>query len=84
MDTVSVTFEIPKEVIGDVSDLSQYCYEKLVLGLYLDDEVSLGKAAKLLDMSYDEFIQFIGKKKVPYFRLTEDQIRQELKILEEI
>ena len=67
MDTVSVTFEIPKEVIGDVPYLSQYSYEKLVLGLYLDEEISLGKAAKLLDMSYDEFIQLLGKNGIPYF-----------------
>jgi len=55
-----------------------------VLGLFLDEEISLGKAAKLLDMSYDEFIDFLGKKKIPYFRNTPEEISEALEKLNQI
>ena len=84
MSTVEIRFAMPKDVIDDLDGLSDYGYQSFVLGLFLDEEISLGKAAKLLDMSYDEFIVFLGKKKIPYFRNTPEEIRVALEKLNKI
>lgn len=78
MSTVEVSFAMPKDLIDDPDSPSDFAYQSFVLGLFLDEEISLGKAAKLLNMSYDEFIDFLGKKKIPYFRNTPEEIAEAL------
>jgi predicted HTH domain antitoxin len=82
--TVEVRFSIPNELIEDIKNLSDYVYLNFVLGLYLDEEISFGKAAKLLSMAYDEFMDFLGRKKIPYFRDTPDEISHALQQLKPI
>jgi len=81
MDTMEVRFAVPNELVEDIEAPSDYGYQSFVLGLYLDEEISLGKAATLLNMSYDEFIDFLGQKKIPYFRETEQEISDALQKL---
>ncbi len=84
MSTVEVSFVMPKDIIDDLDSPSNFGYQSFVLGLFLDEEISLGKAAKLLNMSYDEFIDFLGKKKIPYFRNTPEEINEVLEKLNSI
>ena len=84
MPSVEVRFSMPQEIIDDVKDLSSYGYQSFVLRLFLDEEISLGKAAKLLNMSYDEFITFLGHRGIPYFRNTPDEIDEALHKLKPI
>lgn len=84
MSTVEVSFVMPKDIIDDLDSPSNFGYQSFVLGLFLDEEISLGKAAKLLNMSYDEFIDFLGKKKIPYFRNTPEEITDALEKLNSI
>ena len=78
---MEVRFVVPNELVEDIEAPSDFGYQSFVLGLYLDEEISLGKAAKLLNMSYDEFIDFLGQKKIPYFRETEEDISDTLQKL---
>jgi hypothetical protein len=48
MSTVEVSFAMPKDIIDDLDSPSNFGYQSFVLGLFLDEEISLGKAAKLL------------------------------------
>jgi len=84
MSTVEVRFEMPQDLIEDLDGPSHYGYQSFVLGLFLDEEISLGRAAKLLNMSYDEFMAFLGKKSIPYFRNTPDEITEALQNLSTI
>ena len=81
MQTMEVRFDVPNELIEHIEAPSDFGYQSFVLGLYLDEEISLGKAAKLLNLSYDEFIDFLGQKKIPYFRETEQEISDALQKL---
>jgi hypothetical protein len=76
-----VHFKIPGELIENIPDLSGFAYRSFVLGLFLDEEISLGRAAKLLGMTYDEFINFLGERGIPYFRNTPEEIDQALQKL---
>jgi predicted HTH domain antitoxin len=81
MTTMEVRFAVPNELIEDLDAPSDYGYQSFVLGLYLDEEISFGKAAKLLGMTYDEFMNFLGRKKIPYFRETPEEISTTLEKL---
>lgn len=81
MTTLEVRFAVPNDLVEDPDTLSNYGYQSFVLGLYLDEEISFGKAAKLLDMTYDEFMDFLGRKKFPYFRETPEEISAALENL---
>lgn len=81
MTTLEVRFAVPNELVEDLEMLSNFGYQSFVLGLYLDEEISFGKAAKLLDMTYDEFMDFLGRKKIPYFRETPAEISEALEKL---
>jgi len=81
MTTMEVRFAVPNELVEDLDAPSDYGYQSFVLGLYLDEEISFGKAAKLLDMTYDEFMDFLGRKKIPYFHETPAEISEALEKL---
>lgn len=76
MATSEVKFKIPKELAKEIKNISKYGYQSFILGLYLDEEISIGKAAQLLNMTYDEFIDLLGKYKIPYFRETPEEIHE--------
>jgi predicted HTH domain antitoxin len=78
---MEVRFAVPNELVEDLDAPSDYGYQSFVLGLYLDEEISFGKAAKLLDMTYDEVMNFLGRKKIPYFRETTEEIGEALEKL---
>lgn len=74
MSTAEVRFAIPAEFVQSIKALSDYAYQSFVLRLFLDEEISFGRAAKLLNMTYDEFLEFLGKRKIPYFRNPPEEI----------
>jgi len=84
MPIAEVSFSIPDELTKEIQSPSDYAYRSFVLGLYLDEEISFGKAAKLLGMTYDEFLDFLGQKKIPYFRDTPEEINDALKKLSRV
>jgi len=84
MPTMEVRFAVPNELIEDLDTPSEYGYQSLVLGLYLDEEISFGRAAKLLNMTYDEFMDFLGRKKIPYFHETPEEISEALEKLKTV
>jgi predicted HTH domain antitoxin len=81
---MEVRFAVPQELVADLDAPSDYGYQSFVLGLYLDEEISFGKAAKLLGMTYDEFIDFLGRKKIPYFHETPAEISAALEKLKSL
>jgi len=84
MKTMEVRFAVPNELIEDLDAPSDYGYQSFVLGLYLDEEISFGKSAKLLGMTYDEFMDFLGQKKIPYFQETFEEIGEALEKLKPV
>ena len=84
MATAEVRFAIPAEFVQSIKALSDYGYQSFVLNLYLDEEISFGRAAKLLKMTYDEFLDFLGKRKIPYFRNTPEEIGEALQKLKSV
>lgn len=84
MTTTEIRFSLPHELIQDLPNLSEYGFQSFVLQLYLDEEISFGKAAKLLGLSYDELLEFLGRKGIPYFRNSTEEIKQALQKLDTV
>lgn len=82
MPNSEVRFTVPDELLEGLEAPSDYGYQSFILGLFLDEEISFGKAAALLHMTPDEFMTFLGRRHLPYFRNTPDEIREALKKLD--
>jgi len=52
--------------------------ELIVLELYRQGEVSSGRAAQLLGLGREEFIQYASKQGIPYFQLEGEELQREL------
>ena len=61
--------------------LNAAVHELLVLELYWRAVISSGKAAELLGMPKQEFIQFSGRLGIPFFRMSDEQLNAEVERL---
>ncbi len=84
IQTSEVRFAVPNELVEGIAMPSDYGYKSFVIGLFLDQEISFGRAAELLGMTLGEFMEFIGKKKIPYFRDTPAEITEALQKLDSL
>lgn len=84
MSSISVEIEIPDVVRGTPledrlrSVIARQSLENAVVELYEKQEISTGTGAKMLGMSLDDFIQFLGKHRVSIFNFDEDEWEAEL------
>lgn len=63
----AVEIKVPKEFIGilglkDVKGLERHSRIILAVELYMEGKVSLGRAAELADVSYDDFWDFLKER----------------------
>ncbi len=69
---------LSKEVIGLEAK------KLLALKCYKDRVLSLGKSAEVSGLSLWEFIDFLGKNDVPVINYDDEQLKYELKSVEEM
>jgi predicted HTH domain antitoxin len=69
-------------LLGESSEeIERHALEMIVLELYRRRSVSAGRAAELLGMEQLAFIRWTGELGIPYFDLSVDELREELRIL---
>jgi hypothetical protein len=62
------TIQLPDELarlLGPDDSLSQALTEAVVLELFREHRISVGKAAELLELSYREFLSLLHTKNIP-------------------
>ncbi len=73
----SITFDVPNEVMYDThmnkSEATAMARRTLALGLYTQNNVSIGYCAKVADMTEEEFILFLGKYNISIFQFDDEQ-----------
>jgi predicted HTH domain antitoxin len=62
-------------------EIERHALEMIVLELYRRRSVSAGRAAELLGLENLAFIRWTGELGIPYFDLSADELREELRIL---
>jgi len=59
-------------------DLPERIKELSVLELYRRNEISSGKAAKLLDMERFEFVKYSSRLGIPFFDISKEELRRDI------
>lgn len=81
MNTLSVHMEFPRDLLGALdipeSALSDRLREVVAVGLFREGNISTGKAAELLDMSKEEFVNVLTRHGVHYFSEAPGEIGQQ-------
>jgi len=77
----TLTVELDPELVtlleGLERPIQETAREMIVLELYRRGAVSSGRAAELLGLSRESFLDLASRLGVPYFRLTEAELGQE-------
>jgi predicted HTH domain antitoxin len=69
-------------LLGDSpEEIERHALEMIVLELYRRGTISAGRAAQLLDMDKLAFIHWTGELGIPYFKVSADELREELRVL---
>jgi predicted HTH domain antitoxin len=71
------------EVLERLGDPRQAIKECVVLELYRRGEISTGKAAELLGISYRQFLDLLARHKIPIFRYSPEELEEEIRAMEE-
>lgn len=79
---IETSEELLKLLGESTEQIERHALEMIVLELYRRHTVSAGRAAILLGMDKFSFIRWSGSLGIPYFDLTAEELREELKILE--
>jgi len=69
--------KLPKTLINDVSENEV----KLLLAimLYKEKKISISKAAKLAGLTLSDFMYELGKHKMSFTNITEEELEEELR-----
>ena len=69
----AVTIQVPKEILMQLhmgqKEFEGYAKRLLALDLYSNKKVSLGYCASVAELTKEGFVQCLGTKVFPYFRL---------------
>ena len=85
-DTITVPISLPREFItllGTPTQAAETAREYILLGLYLDGRISVGKTAELLGLTRRGFISLLARKGIDYFHLTPDEWVEEVTVVNE-
>jgi predicted HTH domain antitoxin len=67
-----MTLTIPSERIGNVSLSERDALIDVAIGLYKREQVSLGRAAEIAGISSPQFLQELGRRRIPINYDSED------------
>ena len=86
MDTQQITIEIPQVLIGhvDAARIEQEFKQYLAVKCYLDENVSIGKAANIAGMRRIDFETFLSQNQIPISLLTYEDVMADLEKMKNI
>jgi predicted HTH domain antitoxin len=68
---------LPKTLIEEISENELRLY--LAMMLYKERKLSLGQAAKLAGLALSDFMYELGKHKIGFTNITEEELEEELR-----
>lgn len=69
--------KLPKTLIEEISENELRLY--LAMILYKERKISIGQAAKLAGLTLSDFIYELGKHKIGFTNITEEELEEELR-----
>ena len=87
METMELEVAIPEDLFALLgfsrSSAVEAIKEFSVLGLYLEQRISAGKAAELMGLRKRGFIRLLARKGIPYFDYTGEELEKEFQAFDE-
>ncbi len=83
----TITIEIPDEIVnqyGSLDEIRRTMYENFVIEQRQQGIFSLGEAAKLLNITYAEFFELLGKKGLSFINATSAELEESARQLPRI
>ena len=77
MTTISI--QIPDDILdnfNNIEEIERAVYEDFVIEQRQNGNISLGRAAELLGISYSDFFDLLGKKGLSYINASSDEIKK--------
>ena len=68
---------LPKTLIEEISENELRLF--LAMMLYKERKLSMGQAAKLADLALSDFMYELGKHKIGFTNITEEELEEELR-----
>ena len=68
---------LPKTLIEEISENELRLY--LAMILYKERKISIGQAAKLASLTLSDFMYELGKHKIGFTNITEEELEEELR-----
>jgi len=78
-----MTITIPGEKLADVSLSEQDALVDVAIGLYKREQVSIGRAAEIAGLPTPQFLDELGRRRIPVNYEVED-LRQDLDALKNL
>ncbi|MCS7188029.1 MAG: UPF0175 family protein [Armatimonadetes bacterium] len=82
-----VKLDLPPDLLNllqGMGDVEQAIKECIVLELYQRGEISTGRAAEVLGISYRQFIDLLAKHEIPFFRYSLEELETEMREMEDM
>lgn len=81
MNALKVEIELPRDLLAALdiseSELGRRAKESVVLELFLEGEISAGKAGEILGLSKRRFLDLLNERRLPYLDAGPEVLEQE-------
>lgn len=83
----TITINIPDEILDsfeNIDEVQKTLYEDFIIEQRQRGNISLGRAAELLGISYTEFFDLLGKKGLSFINATSHEINKSYQNFEKL
>jgi predicted HTH domain antitoxin len=83
----AITVEVPDEIaenFGTADEISRDLYENFIVAQRQQGNISLGKAAELLGITYADFFDLLGRKGLSFINAAPEEIEDSYRDFEKI
>ena len=60
-----------------LGEMEQSFYEDIIIGEYQKGQISIREAAELLELTYEGFMEWLGKRKLSFIPATKEELQQD-------
>lgn len=75
--------EILSENYHTPREMEQSFYEDIIIGEYQKGQISIREAAKLIGVTYEGFMEWLGKRKISFINATQQELKQDYEQFEQ-
>ena len=81
----TININIPDSILenySSVDEMEDSIYEDIVVSEFQKGNLSIREGAELLDLTYEGFMEFLGKRQISFVNATKDELEKSSKNFE--